>query len=74
MGYKVLNKGCTGKYCGSFGGGRVKYTYEKSYEIAKQYTLLKDFREENPSCYSRALIMGWIKEYKWLKRLHLSHA
>lgn len=51
----------------------LKYTYEKSYDIAKQYTLLKDFREENQSCYSRALFMGWIKEYKWLKRLHLSH-
>ena len=73
MGYNVLNKGCTGKYSGSCGGGRVKYTYEKSYEIAKQYTFLKDFRKENPSCYSRALFMGWIKEYKWLKRLHLSH-
>ena len=73
MGYNILNKGCTGKYSGSCGGGRVKYTYEKSYEIAKQYTFLKDFREENPSCYNRALIMGWVKEYKWLKRLHLSH-
>lgn len=67
MGYNVLNKGCTGKYCGSFGGGRVKYTYEKSYEIAKQYTLLKDFREENQSCYNRARIKGWINDYTWLK-------
>lgn len=69
-GYNVLNKGCTGKYCGSCGGGRVKYTKEKCYEIASQYSLLKDFRKENTSCYYRALKMGWIKEYKWLKRLH----
>lgn len=74
MGYNVLNKGCTGKYSGSFGGGRVKYTYEKCYETAKQYTLLKDFRIENESCYNRALRMGWLKEYNWLKRLHVPHA
>lgn len=45
----------------------LKYTYEKSYEIAKQYTLLKDFREENQSCYNRARIKGWINDYTWLK-------
>ena len=69
-GYMILNRARTGKYCGSFGGGRVIYTKEKSYEIAKQYEFLKDFYKENPSCYNRARRMGWLNDYKWLKHLH----
>lgn len=69
-GYKTLNKGCTGEYCGSFGGGRTIYTEEKSLEIAKNYKTLKEFRETNPSCYNRARMKGWINQYTWLKRIH----
>ena len=69
-GYNTLNKGCTGKYCGSFGGGRVIYTKEKCYEIAKQYEYLGDFIKENESCYNRARLKGYLKEYTWLKHKH----
>lgn len=67
-GYNVLNKGCTGISCGSFGGGRVKFTKDKCLEIAKKYQYLNDFTKENSSCYNRALRKGWLKEYTWLKR------
>ena len=67
MGYNVLNKACTGKYSGSFGGGRVKYTYEKCYEIAKESVSKSDFYKKNPSCFNRAKQMGWLKDYTWFK-------
>lgn len=69
-GYNVLNKGCTGINSGSFGGGRVKYTKQKSFAIAKKYEYLGDFQKENGSCYNRALRKGWLKDYVWLKRKH----
>lgn len=69
-GYQTLNKGCTGIYCGSFGGGRVIYTEEKAMEIAKKYKTIKDFRENEQSCYARSKLMGWLKDYTWLKRAH----
>lgn len=67
-GYEVLNKAKTGRYCGSFGGGRVKYTYDVCYEIAKRYNTLKDFYKNEQSCYNRTRQKGWLKEYKWLKK------
>lgn len=69
-GYTMLNRGITGKYSGSCGGCRVKYTEEVSYEIAKKYTTLADFSKENPSCYARANLMGWVDNYTWLERRH----
>ena len=68
IGYTMLNKGRTGEYCGSFGGGRTIYTYEKSLEIAKGCKTLKEFYKKHASCYNRARAKGWINEYNWLKR------
>ena len=67
-GYTMLNKGATGPHTGSCGGGRVVYTKEVAYEIAKKCKTLSEFQKTNASCYARARQMNWLKDYTWLKR------
>lgn len=68
-GYQMLNKGTTGTFSGSLGGGRVVYTKEKSNELARKYKTLKDFYTNEPSCYNRARMKGWLEDYKWLNKV-----
>ena len=49
---------------------KIKYTYDSLYEIAKQYTTLKDFSSNENSAYTTANYRGWLKDYVWLEREH----
>lgn len=49
---------------------KIKYTYDSLYEIAKQYTTLKDFSINESSAYTTANYRGWLKDYVWLEREH----
>ena len=44
------------------------WTEERCYELAKRYTTLKDFCDENPRAESAARRNNWIDSYTWLKR------
>lgn len=65
-GYHALNKAATGINTGSVGGGRIFYTKEKSFEIAKKYHSKIEFLKANASCYNRAKQKGWLETYEWL--------
>ena len=47
---------------------RIIWTEEKCWEVAKQCTTLKEFREEHTSTYNTALKKGWLKDYTWLEK------
>lgn len=68
-GFYVINIMKTGKNKGSIGGlGYGKWDRETCYKKAMEYSILKDFANENASAYFRAHKMGWDKDYIWLKR------
>lgn len=68
-GWKLINKAPTGENVSSIGGGRILYTEKKCLEIARQYETMKEFYKNDASCYQRALKMGYISNYTWLKRV-----
>lgn len=41
--------------------------YDRCYNIAKQYTSKKDFREKSPECYTASVNYGFIKDFTWLR-------
>ncbi len=41
--------------------------FNRCYNIAKQYTSKKDFRESNPDCYRASIDYGFIKDFTWLR-------
>lgn len=69
-GWTLLNTGATGVGVGSLGGVTIKYTREVAENIAKCYDNLKDFRIEQPSCYSTCTKNKWIKDFTWLEKYH----
>lgn len=44
-----------------------KWTYDDCWQIATEFTTLKDFRLKSLPAYAAALRRGWIKDYTWLK-------
>lgn len=66
-GYRVLNKAKTGKGSGSTGGGSIKWTKTKVFEISKNYTDRKSFQKEQSRPYCIARKNGWLDEMTWLK-------
>lgn len=46
---------------------QVDWTEEFCEQIAKKYTLVKDFRKNDPQAYSAASKHGWLKKYTWLQ-------
>lgn len=68
-GWNVINKAKTGKQSGSLGGIIHKLSYEKCYNIAKQYSNIRDFRKNSNNVYSKSHKMGWIKDYTWFEPL-----
>ena len=67
-GWKVLNKGATGKNKSSLGGGFRKWNKESCYEEAKKYSTISDFQRGNPSAQRAARRNGWQSEYTWFKK------
>lgn len=43
-------------------------SYEDCYNIAKKYTIKKDFRLGEPAVYNYAVRNNWLQDYTWLKR------
>lgn len=41
--------------------------FDRCYNIAKQYTTKKDFREKSPECYTASVNYGFIKDFTWLR-------
>lgn len=41
--------------------------FNKCYDIAKEYTSKKDFREKSPECYTASINYGFIKNFTWLR-------
>ena len=50
-GWIMLNKAKTGVFVSSIGGGYIRYTYDKAFEIAKKYTTIESFRENDKKWY-----------------------
>lgn len=65
LGYHALNKGKTGKFSGSLGGNRRKWTREKCLEVALMCSSTWQLRKKSPSAYSAAQKNNWIKDYEW---------
>ena len=68
-GWKVLNKGKTGEGFSSIGYQGEKLTKEVCYNIAKKYSSIKEFSENDVTVYNKAVQKGWNKEYTWLKKI-----
>lgn len=66
-GYRVLNKAKTGKGSGSTGGGSIKWTKNKVFEISKNFTKRSDFQDAHNRPYTIARKNGWLNEMTWLK-------
>ena len=45
----------------------IKWTYEKCYELAKQYKTKSEFEKKNGSAYRSARVNNWLKDYTWFK-------
>ena len=72
-GWTVLNIGKTGEKVSSLGFQRETFTREVCYEIAKKYTTVMDFRNNDVSVYNKAHRKGWFNDYYWLKRLTIKN-
>lgn len=66
-GWNVLNKGKTGKTCGSIGKLGGKWTKKSCLEEAQKYKTIGEFHKKSVSAYQKALKMGWINDYTWLE-------
>lgn len=51
---------------GSLGTLSYKYTKQLCYDLAKQFTTKKEFRETYRNVYFKCLEKGWLKDYTWL--------
>lgn len=69
-GYRVLNKAKTGKGSGSTGGGSIKWTKNKVFEVSKQFSKRSDFENAYNRPYSLARKNGWLDEMTWLKPVY----
>ena len=49
-------------------GGYVKWTKETTYEEARKYSTMRDFRENSAGAYSAASKHRWLKDYIWLEK------
>jgi hypothetical protein len=63
-GWILLNK-AKGGSLGSL--GRIYYTKEKCYEIAKECTYKSEMKYKCDGAYRTALKHGWIKDYTWFE-------
>lgn len=46
-----------------------KWDYQTTFDEAKKYDSVKEFRKQSGSAYTTACVNGWIKDYIWLNRL-----
>lgn len=63
----MLNKGKTGVGSGSLGGINFgKWTKERVFEEAMEYTTRLEFEKQCQYAYQKARVNGWLKEMPWL--------
>lgn len=67
-GWKVLNKGATGKNKSSLGGGFRKWNKEACYEEAKKYNSKVEMQRSCAAAYGSARKNGWLSDYTWFKK------
>ena len=72
-GWTVLNIGKTGEKVSSLGFQKETLTREVCYEIAKKYTNIRDFQNNEVNVYNKAHRRGWFDDYTWLKRMRPKH-
>lgn len=65
-GYTMLNKGKTGRNCGSIGGMSPKWSKKKVFEESKKYTSKKEFEIGCVTAYYKAWKNKWLKDMYWL--------
>ena len=65
-GYTMLNKGKTGKGCGSLGMLSRKWSKSKVFEESKKYSNRNDFMKGSSSAYTVAFKNKWLDEMDWL--------
>ena len=58
---------------GSIGGTVILWTYEKCYEIAKQFEYVKDFYDQYPTVANKSAKMKWMEKFVWLEKFKPKH-
>lgn len=67
-GYNVLNKAATGVNSSSVGAlGIGKWTFEKAYEIARQFETVNEMCKEYEYVYRLAKVKGWAEQFTWFR-------
>lgn len=67
-GWKLLNKGKTGRECGAIGTMRVTWNKRRCHEAAMGFKSLREFAETIPGAYQSSRKNGWLSEFDWLER------
>ena len=67
-GYQIINIAKTGVGCSSIGVKYPKYPQEYCEDIARKYTTLTDFANNETAIYNASRLHGWLKDYTWLVR------
>lgn len=68
LGFDILNKGTTGEKSGSIGSlGRGKWTFEKAYEIARNFESVNEMTEQYEYLYKISKVRGWLDQFYWFR-------
>lgn len=68
LGLKVLNRAATGAKSGSIGSlGSGKWTFEKAFEIAMNYSSVNELCEDYEYLYKISKARGWIEKFDWFR-------
>lgn len=63
--WKVLNKAKTGIGSSSVGGGFIKWTYDRCYEVAQECKCISELKDKYYGAYRNASNFGWLNDYFW---------
>lgn len=72
-GWGVINIAKTGYGTGSIGTPWVKWNRESCYKEALKYTTRSDFNNNSNGAYTAARKNGWLDDYTWFKKSHITH-
>lgn len=72
-GWILINKAKTGYCIGSVGTPWIKWDKEKCYKEALKYTKRSDFSKSSNGAYESARKNGWLDDYTWFKKSHITH-
>lgn len=68
-GWNVINKGKTGLKSGSLGAiSHTKWSYNKTFELAKQCHSIKELERLSSAAYKNAKANNWFKDYTWFTK------